>query len=270
MRELINSILLLLFTSCTEQSKYELKYGLWQELHEAVDSLTQTNPYVIDNQIYVPNREFIYDYFQIKHGDTLKFSAGGYEYIKYDSIDNSTLNYVSYKALEESGFEIFKMDYRQTVVEINFYNEVNETPFGKVYTGVIENKKNLWIHPPRKDNFKILELNPFPLVQFPLKVGNRYNWELKIGDYWSDPNWKVWSGVITNKISYHVKQQKIIETSFGPMKTFIIEAEALSKLGKTMLTTYFNEDLGIIKMKYTNIDSSIIKLDLIKITSNIE
>jgi hypothetical protein len=40
-------------------------------------------------------------------------------------------------------------------------------------SGVIENEMNTWMHPHRDKYFMILELNPFPFIQQPFKVGNK-------------------------------------------------------------------------------------------------
>ena len=41
-------------------------------------------------------------------------------------------------------------------------------------TGIIENDKKVWIHPPRSGEFAMLEYFPFPELQFPAKCKHKY------------------------------------------------------------------------------------------------
>lgn len=54
---------------------------------------------------------------------------------------------------------------------------------------IIENDSAVWIHLPRMFQFKILDLNPFPTVHFPLEVGRKWQDTLRIGQYYGDPRW---------------------------------------------------------------------------------
>jgi len=47
-------------------------------------------------------------------------------------------------------------------------------------SGTIENEGNVWIHPPRDNYFKIIELNPFPYIKAPYNIGAKWAWKLKI------------------------------------------------------------------------------------------
>jgi len=53
-------------------------------------------------------------------------------------------------------------------------------------TGAVENDKTCWIHPPRHNQYRILELAPFPLIDFPLEEGRQYKKILFISDGWGD------------------------------------------------------------------------------------
>lgn len=129
-------------------------------------------------------------------------------------------------------------------------------------TGLIENEKNIWLHPPRDFLFEILELNPFPYIKYPFQIGHTWNWELEIGGQWGDKRWKEWSGNITNKYQYKITDKKTINTAIGLLECYIIESEAKSKLGTTKLISYFNELFGFVKLDYTNIDNSTIEINI--------
>ncbi len=149
-------------------------------------------------------------------------------------------------------------NYNQTTISYKYDSQ-------KYYSmsGIIENENNIWMHPPRNDFFKILELNPFPFVMKPLEIGNRWNWKLKIGSQWGDFRWKTWNGEITNLYNYQITKKETTTTKFGELKCYIIECVGDSKLGKTKLITYFNEKYGFIKLNYINIDGSKTNLELV-------
>jgi len=145
-------------------------------------------------------------------------------------------------------------------IGISYIIEKNDvSPF---ITGLIENEKNIWLHPPREFLFRILELNPFPYIKYPFQIGHTWNWDLEIGGQWGDKRWKEWTGNITNKYQYKITDKKTISTAIGALECYVIESEAKSELGTTKLTSYFNEQFGFVKLDYTNIDSSTIEIDI--------
>lgn len=129
-------------------------------------------------------------------------------------------------------------------------------------TGLIENEKNIWMHPPREYLFKILELSPYPYIKYPLEVGHRWNWKLQIGQHWGDKRWKVWSGNIENNYQYSIIGKETIKTSVGLLECYVIESEAKSELGTSKLTSYFNKQFGFVKLVYTNIDKSKLEINI--------
>lgn len=68
-------------------------------------------------------------------------------------------------------------------------------------TGAVDNKESCWFHPPRHNQYRLLELAPFPGVEYPLKVGNAYSRLLFIGEGWGDSsNMKVvWRNRVTGQ-----------------------------------------------------------------------
>ena len=155
-------------------------------------------------------------------------------------------------------------NYYQTSISYEFLQK-NGKYFTKEITGGIENEKNVWIHPPRSNFFKILELNPFPYIKAPYKVGTKWNWKLKIGDQWSDKRWMEWKGGIENVYDYEIIGKKKIETKLGNLECFIIKSNAKSRIGKTALISYFNENYGFVKLDYKNIDGTKTILELEKV-----
>jgi hypothetical protein len=121
------------------------------------------------------------------------------------------------------------------------------------------------MHPPRTDLFKILEINPFPYIKEPYKIRNSWTWKLEFDNHWADKRWLIWEGAYENKYTYKITDQLKLQTKFGEIECLIITSSAVSKLGKTKLTSYFNSQYGFVKLDYSNIDGSKIIIELEKI-----
>ena len=131
-------------------------------------------------------------------------------------------------------------------------------------SGIVENERNLWMHPNRECLFQILELNPFPYIQYPIKKGKTWKWRLSIGSHWGDERWKTWIGGIVNKYKYKITDTDCeVVTPMGTLSCVKVEAVAKSRIGKTYLTAYYNETYGFVKMGNTNIDGSRLLVDLV-------
>ena len=114
--------------------------------------------------------------------------------------------------------------------------------------------------------FRILEINPFPFIMAPYEIGNTWNWTLNnIASHWGDKKWKTWEGVIESTCRYEITNQIWLQTNMGELECFEIQSSATSTLGKTYLTSYFNMDVGFVKLEYTNIDSTKVVLELIQV-----
>lgn len=53
-------------------------------------------------------------------------------------------------------------------------------------TGAIDNAELCWFHPPRHNQYRILETAPFPRVRFPLTLNDSYSRILRIGECWGE------------------------------------------------------------------------------------
>ncbi len=246
--------------SCSNQkdsnSNYRLTSVLDGILIEEFDSTGYEIPlYNYNNKIFTEGKRFTYSY-DFKKTDSsyfFKLTNEDWELVPANEVDSITVFTVSLTVIPL----LNQTNEGQTLVSYKFNTEPTFS-----MTGVIENEANIWVHPPRNALFKILELNPFPYVKYPLKVGNKWNWKLSIGDHWADKRWKLWQGRITNKFSYEIIDQSKIETQFGLINCYEIFSSAQSELGKTSLRTWFNDELGFVKLEYINIDNSSLTLYL--------
>ena len=130
-------------------------------------------------------------------------------------------------------------------------------------TGYIAKNDSLWIHPPRSNDFRILELNAFP---FYMNNKKRWQYSLTFGDYWSDKKWKEWKGNRTSITEYKVGSKPFFfKLGENKIKCYKIRAyTAIGNLGRTSSIFYYNEQYGFVHMIFKTINNKTIELRLIK------
>ena len=208
---------------------------------------TPFNLILQNNKVYVIGDELTYSYdFIISEKKNNDFS-----------IDNEDINKVEKL--------VIKVDNYGNDISKRLAFCYNYPPQGITASStIIENENKVWIHPPRQFFFKILELNPFPYIKKPIKIGKKWNWTLKIGEQYGDKRWKEWEKEITNISSYEIVKDTILLTKLGELHCYVTKSTAKSEIGQTHLTSFFNKLYGFVKLDYTNIDGSIIILELTK------
>lgn len=229
------------------------------------------NRYNRDNKIYTVGKNFTFTYrYQDKAGidmlmakaDTVSQSGGDWKLVRADSKNANMVSrlVLSVKPGRMPFLQVFP-DYNQTVVLYDFKLAGGES-WNNEMTGVIENRKNLWLHPPRTGLFGVLELNPFPYVKQPVKVGAQWTWKLTFGDQWANKRWQLWKGANENDIHYKITGKTTVKTTLGTLTCYVVESEAKSALGSTRLVSYYHKEFGFVKLNYTNIDKSRLILEL--------
>lgn len=270
---------LIISISCSAQKKLE-KYTIDEDgiTVEKKDNTKQYDEvYNSNNIIYNVGRKFTYSYyyqntkeekFLIKRGKEILQPEGytiyDWEFVNIKNQDNETISRIILKPTSGNPFDGDDPDYNQTGIDYEYVLN-NGKNHGKETSGTIENKMNVWTHPPRSNFFKILELNPFPYIKAPYKIGTKWNWKLEIGDHWSDKRWLEWKGGIENTYDYEIKEKKIIITKLGSLECYIVHAKAKSRIGETELISYFNPKFGFVKLEYKNIDGTKTVLELEKV-----
>ena len=150
-----------------------------------------------DNKIYKRDRQFQFDYHYTKNDTSYLFAFGL----------NDTFDLTTDTAVKKSAFLVKQLSVK--VIKPKLFARTNRfesemligldpVPRANEWTGLIENRHNVWLHPPRSYLFRILELNPYPYVKYPLVVGKQWQDSMRIGDHWADSRWKVWTGRILN------------------------------------------------------------------------
>jgi hypothetical protein len=270
------------FSQNTEYSRSG-KDGVWFEVRS--DTLNPCR-YTEDNKIYQENRVFIYGFHYYD-------PQGKERYMRYERIPKQgyeltetgdTSTYIYYKAdfsfsdvfnpkdscVNRYEVEVlctakpFRKEYNQTVEAFYFLYDDQQSRWPLSYSGIVENERNLWMHPNRDCLFRVLEINPFPYIQYPVEKGKIWKWKLTIGDHWGDERWKTWTGKIVNKYKYKITNTDCeVVTPMGTLSCVKVEAVAKSRIGTTRLTAYYNDTYGFVKMDNTNIDGSRLVVDLV-------
>ena len=270
------------FSQNTEYSRSG-KDGVWFEVRNDT-----ANPcrYTEDNKIYQANRKFTFEFHYYD-------PQGKERYMRYKRIpkqgyeiteNGDTSTYIYYKAdfsfsdvfnpkdscVNRYEVEVlctaksFRKDYNQTVEAFYFLYDDQLSRWPLSYSGIVENERNLWMHPNRSCLFRVLELNPFPYIQYPVEKGKIWKWKLTIGGHWGDKRWKTWTGKIVNKYKYKITNTDCeVVTPMGTLSCVKVEAVAKSRIGITRLTAYYNNTYGFVKMDNTNIDGSRLLVDLV-------
>lgn len=273
MRIIIFLILLpsLTFLSCKgpkEREKETKEYAIIEDddgiLVESFDiTNTDENKYNHNNIVYRVGNRFTYKFEHITPQGEIQYfkiidGGDNWNFVNIEEADSTTIKTVIIEVANGNPMSDHIPDYNQTVL---IYRNPVQT---KIYSmsGAIENEENVWIHPPRDNYFRILEINPFPYIKAPYNIGTKWTWQLTIGEFWSDPRWKLWQGQIENNYTYKITDKKRIKTALGELECYIIESIAKSRIGETKLTSYFNTELGFVRLNYTNIDGSKTNLEL--------
>ena len=186
-------------------------------------------------------------------------------------------NIVKDKVLRLEMFpEINSFNYHQKTMSYDFCQSINEceksyelnkdgTKFmtHNSLTGYIQTDTSLWLHPPREDSYRILELNAFPYIEI-----NQNYWQyiLNFDDKWSDKNWIQWEGNRTSVSDYKLDEKSVVY-KLGDQEIVCRKISAttkIEKLGETKSTFYYNAKYGFVRMIFNTINNKTIEFNLIK------
>jgi len=276
-----NLFVFLMWMSFSILSAQQIEYENWDGVFiEIRPDNTNSNRYTEDNEIYQIDNAYYFNYQYItKDGEELYYQHLYEPYITTEDgkkveklFISPEWEFVSKEKSSDETITAFRMKVlpdmcngTQSCIEFRYITNNGEIVPMWEKTGLIENEKNIWQHPPRRFLFKISELNPFPFIQKPYEKGNTWNWSLEIGDDWGDYRWKEWDGIIENQYVYEIiDTNSMIHTSMGDLICYKINSYAESELGKTYLTAYFNEIYGFVRLEYINIDGSMLNIELDK------
>lgn len=265
---------LAIITSCS--NRYIVQ-GEGIQVEKVADN-SNRKAYTIDNKVYKHPNVYDYSYeftknekrYYFKCKDEFKDLRKDWEYVEEQLVDSNTIVKIRMKVLEDQGRRGMRdSTFNESMVEYNyvttddkeFYKDL--TKLGE-QTGLIENSKNIWLHPPRMYFFQILQMNPWPYVKFPLRLGNKWDWQLEIGSRKGDQRWKEWEGNVLQDYKYEISGKQDIDINGTKTSCYIIEAKSISRIGETQLKAYYNKDMGFVKLIYDNIDGSELIMTLLE------
>jgi len=226
-------LILIVFFSLTSCSK------IYNMMRKDVDTEGKTgikSKFNDDNKIYTTNRLFTYDVQQIDAARELNYK-------------------MELLAIPGKFTGGTKIKYKCYYTEENLTNEEKEMyldsnqPYKWDITNVMEDKEGVWIHPPRSYTLEKLELSPFPSIDFPTKVGDKWSYKMYIGAGWGELKGKiVKSDFIVEKVEYSENDSSNF-TARVKAETYFDEENRLcnavfdfdSQLGFTNLSYVFND-----------------------------
>lgn len=153
-------------------------------------------------------------------------------------------------------------DTSTTQIKVGFGYDAHSAPDS--FAGVIENNSMLWSHPPRQGIYTVLELSPYPYLKLPVAAGKQWTWDLTVGDQWNNAQWASWHGDMLVRSSYHVVGQQAIQTKFGLLSCWVVQAKATCSVGNSTLDIFYHPAYGFIRLNYQTITGSRILFTLIK------
>lgn len=194
--------------------------------------------YCLQSQVY--NKKIIYKY----------------------QVENSTLNGIQKKQMMylACNGKAWVFD-SQKQFSIDWVDEGKDIFSPNNSTGVIDNVKRIWLHPPRHDVYFVHEFTPFPEARFPLTVGKQ--WTTDFGYVWSSKDLNIPDGV---KVKHHYKVVSQFEEYSNILQRnincFRIEGWLNHPLIQSKWIGVFNVELGFVRMEFVNINKSITKMNL--------
>lgn len=279
---IIIALLSLLLTSCKSESNTNsnsnaiLDTVYMQALcneAESINYIRKNSLYVEDlsrgfyidanNKIFRDSLVLSYKFFAIKNSDTL------YMHVDFENIkssgepewslvpkDHESPNVIKRIRIQPKLYDTNRLNPNQTSIDFDYLDGNGNLIVGGESTGVVDNCKNIWLHPPRWMGFKILGLNPFPYIQEPFVKNHSWQDSLALGSHFSDEEWLVWDGAIKNIFNYTILGNRFVTFDSKVYQCVEVAATAKSEISASKLTFLFSDRLGFVRLEYDNVDGS--------------
>lgn len=148
--------------------------------------------------------------------------------------------------------------------------EINDKVTDVSSTGIFSDDTMLFIHPPRYDYYKVLQLAPYPYLKFPLTIGRKWQWDFEVGGRWSVDNKIKWNGIELFVNKYTVDSIMLLPTIYGHVKCYKISAIGDSKFGRSMAVFYYSVAYGIVKMMFHTLKQQRVLFNIIDTSTAIQ
>lgn len=248
------SIILVLFVNTVVAQQYDYLYIEKDNIDE-------------NNKTYKVNNFYTYDYEIIIEGESyrLKKNESDKSELILDSSDLVDIEKIHLLVTEPL---IAEGRTNENQTEITYY----QVPIYSTYevTGVVDNERNVWIHPSRSGFFRSLETCPFPYILKPFEIGREWSDSMLIGHRWGDEIWGVWESNLLLRYNYKLIGEENIQTELGELECYVVESSASSFLGVTNLKSYFSEKYGFMRLEYELLTGIKVNIWLIDFKENQE
>jgi hypothetical protein len=217
-----------------------------------------------DNKVYKSNTEFLFDYVIVKNNDTLKcqFVKQEYGIPKWQLVKPTDTHPFTVNSIGIAVMPYYQND-NQTGMKLIYYNKDKKIIENSEQTGLIENDKNTWLHPPRHQFFEITEFNSFPFIKTPYVVGTKWTSGLTVGYFNSYQRFNLtWEGILNTKETLEIIEKVQLSTAFGVLPCFVVKGICKSSLTESISLFYYNETYGFVKIVYDLFDKSRLELTL--------
>ena len=154
---------------------------------------------------------------------------------------------------------------QQTMIVYEFFNNFGTIIPVTERTGLTEDSSTVFLFPPRNSGFALLELTPFPQVEYPLEEGNTWIDNLTVSTDWSDAMRIDFESALYLYSEYTVSGQEMISSRFGQRLAWVIDAKAESRLGETASQFKFDEELGFMEMTFNFLNGSQLTMELAEV-----
>ncbi len=130
-----------------------------------------------------------------------------------------------------------------------------------ISTGIYEEEDAIWMHPPREDEFAILEYSPFPYIRFPVSAYMSWKRDFTPGRNWINKKYGIQAESVL-KFDYKNSGTDSFRYKNRVLECWKIDAESVNLKSKTRFSGLFNSEYGFVRMMFQNIDKSVIILEL--------
>ncbi len=235
----------------------------WQELEDALNQRIESLIAHHKNlRIFKKGRNVLYSAIRINAaGDTLANTTinmipDGTGWREEAAPSQSQVIYVYESTLQDSIDHILEVE---LTVGKKFWNSIDTT-------GVIENEKEVWIHPMRNNEFFKTEIAPFPQVNFPLTDSLM---QKKKSSTHIIKNWGLYTNTQTKQTYSYIGTENKTYPGTGQIECHKLFGTAdNSRHGQSTLDYYFHEEYGFTEMNYLTYDGDIIQFKIIDVNYN--
>jgi hypothetical protein len=213
-----------------------------------------------NNNIYTLGKEFVFSINILENNSNCFLKKNEIDTFEVsENIDSLKISEIHLTVIKPRLFQ--RTNNKQT--EVFYSYEPNPTSTSS--TGIVENNKNIWVHPPRSGFFKSLETCPFPYIKLDKPIGYKWTDSMSIGNHWSNKKWGEWEGRLLLNYEYEIIGKEKTNSEFGEVDCLVISAIANSTIGQSKLKAYFSDKYGFVKLQYTLFNGIKINLNLDKV-----